>query len=98
VRIFGVPLGLLRPLTQPFEPLVHDGLLRQPSESQAVSAKSQGRLLAQGPHLAHERSRSAESNRRDLRQDAQRGFFGAASTQVEANGAVDTRDLLLCKS
>src|SRR6266852_3576349 len=32
-----VPLGLLRQLPQPFEPLVQDGLLRQPSESQAVS-------------------------------------------------------------
>src|SRR5712692_7804184 len=98
MRIFNVPLGLLRPLPQSLEPLVHDGLLRQPSKGPAVPAKSQSRRLAQGPDFAHERSGPAESHRRYLGQDAQRSFFGPASAQVEADRAVDARELLFGES
>src|SRR5229473_8438265 len=98
MRIFDVPVGLLRSLPQPLEPLVHDGLLRQSTESPAVPAKSESRRLAQGPDLAHERSGPAESHRGDLRQYAQRRFFGPASAQVEADRAVDARELLFGES
>src|SRR5205807_1001611 len=45
VQLRHVPLGVFRPLQEPLEPLVHDGLLRQPRKSPALQAEEEVRLL-----------------------------------------------------
>jgi hypothetical protein len=45
LRLVNLPMGFLRPIPQPFQPLVQDGLLRQSPEGQALQGASEDILI-----------------------------------------------------
>src|SRR5438105_12868059 len=79
--------------------------MRQPRQGAALQDKTsilptqwggvrQSRTEGLGPSRLHRRAGSTKPHRGDLRQDAERGLFGSPAPQVQADGAVDTRELL----
>src|SRR6266576_1311376 len=77
MRFAFVPLGVLRPLEKPLEPLVQDGLLRQPPESEAVPRAFEGRLLGRWDYRS-----SVKKSRAEAFSD---GVFAVAATILVFN-------------